>query len=670
MNSRKTKKKQTKAKHCTGDNTKYWAGDITKRNIFEKILSIGYEIETSSLAKLTLFSDGTNKTLINTDTARKDLEKFQQTGNIEFEDEEEEESYAIRQLEEIEIPAYDENGELDKNVSFMITNDIADTAFVKRLSAICETAIVKMNKNQLKKAIKQAKLNKYKTQIMETINTSEEGKITANLEKLFNTELFKSEQHTKTDRLFELIEALFEKNNDQYKYKRTDQEGEYDIHFVFWNNINCGVFADVEWVITYYEPKQSKNVILDTFINALRNLIRHLDEYTVKQHGYVAFESKDGEQKIGNPEDRILFQKPGSNTHYLQSHYTKRIRDELELDDVCTTSQMTFSVEIHNAFAVMKQMINDSLHLIPNTHAIFQERLEFLQKIEVCTKKLIEEYNKTAPTYKILVTESNKDTVAGIKNYLGLILFKLSIYINNFSKQGSDKKKYFKDTLYFNSRHINYVLYIGLKECFHELFTDDFVGVSKKEQNTTIVSIIQTLVVNEEVLTEYLLDDENNVNKNAFKRTNVLEKNTKDYGDPIKSLQSYFQFFEEPTDTDDNIAADDSGIICYDWLEYSGVDIYSSKMDIQLHNGKKNKILIEFRAFQRMVMPYMLSIADQDLKTNMTHGTCNVLANKYSEDIQVTSIYNLRRMVELYDVVSKQRKGSKKKASTKKRSKN
>jgi hypothetical protein len=359
--------------------------------------------------------------------------------------------------------------------------------------------------------------------------------------------------------------------------------------------------------------------------------------------GSIVFAAPDKKGYIiEGPPERTLFYKPGSNTHYLQTHYTKRISDELTMDDICITSQMTFSCEAHHLFGIMKQILNDSLNTIESTHATFTAQVEFIQRIEQCVNALVKEYNKTEPVYKILPTEQNKSCIASLKGYLGMIFYKLSIYINKYAKQRGSKKKYLKDMLTMNSRHTNYVLYTAAKACIREIF-------GKSAQKHT-VSIIQKLLIQEEILKEYLLNDTTHVKEGAFGAEKVLERNTEHYGDPTHSLLSYFQFFEEPVNTDDNIRESDDGIMYYDWLEYSGVDIYSSKMDIQKHKRKKNKVLVEFRGFQHMLMPYMLSMADEDLKTNMKHGTCNVLSNRYSEDIPIASIYNLRKLLQLYDV--------------------
>ena len=101
-------------------------GDIHNRKVFQDILSIGYELETSSLSKFTLISETTDQgypILMNTDTARKDLETLQKvsTNNPDEEDEEDEDNlFALRQEEVFEFDAYDRHNKVDQNVSFLV----------------------------------------------------------------------------------------------------------------------------------------------------------------------------------------------------------------------------------------------------------------------------------------------------------------------------------------------------------------------------------------------------------------------------------------------------------------------------------------------------------------------------------------------------------------------
>jgi hypothetical protein len=626
---------------------KQTGGAVTKHSIFKHILSIGYEIETSSLAKLTFIDEGEKKILLNTDTARKDLEKFSQSAeDVEFDDEEDEESYQIRQIEEMEIPAYDEHGNLDKSVSFMITNDQTESKLIKEAGALCETVILKQKAKQVKKVIKKMGLEQYKEELLASIAGSKEGKVLTDLEAVLKNAAVDT---ATVEAFMEAIEKLVKKNDHQYQYKRTDVAETYDIHFEFWNPVHCGTFADVEWVVTYEQPHISENIILDTFINVARNLLRHLDEYTEKKHGHLVFKYNT-EHPIENPEDRILFCKPGSNTYYLQTHYTKRSlkNEELTLDDVCTTSQMTFSCQAHHLFPIMKELISQETSLIPSIRANSKTNLAVLKNIEDCVVHLLKEYNNQAGRYKI---RERGETVEAFKNYLGLMLLKLFMYINRYLHQDPSKAQvYLKDKLFFNSRHSNYLLYQAMKKCLAELFQTTLTkhSIEEEEQALLFADIIQRLVIHEEVLLTHFTEEDAPLRKDVFAASNVLEKGSPDYGNPAVSLISYFQFFEDPMDDETNRHIH-GGVFTYDWLEYSGIDKYSTKMDIKMHGSKQNKVLVEFRGFQRALIPYMWRIADPELRTNMTHGTCNILGNKYTNDITVASIYNLRKLVELYD---------------------
>ena len=632
-------------------------GDIIKQDAFEKILSIGYEFETSNLANLQgIVEGGKLVAFSNRDTVRMDI--------------------GDEQDDVIEIQALDENNrEVDKKeISFLITNDVSESRLVKRLNRLCETELITTRKNQVKKAIKHANLYKYKERIMEALQSGEYGNVFGNLETLFeNGTIPDKEKATKEGSsqiasskkiLYDGLEQIYKQNDDIYKYIRTDQyddakhSSKYDIRFNFSQSassiISCGTFSDVEWIATYYKPQKSKNVVLDTFINAIRNLCRHIDQYTGKMHGYLEMttgtKKRDTHVKINNPLSRTIFYRPGEplNQHYyLQTHSSTIKKDgndlELSIDDSCITPQMTFATLIHNAFPIMKRLINDSIKNIPEFNVLSTIRMEELQKIEECVNLLIIEYNETDTPYKIVSRPETKEEVSAIKNYIGLILYKLSKYLNNYLQQDPDaKQSYLKDDLYFNSRQKNYALYKGLKRSIETLFEGQHI---KKEE---VPSIIQRLIVNERVLIKHILHDESYIEYGAFNIENVLARDDDYYGDPKTSLLSYLQFFEEPRIEDDNISEDDQ-IIFYDWLEYERVDIFSSQMDVQEHEGKQNKVLIEFRGFQRMIVPYMLNMADAELKRNMKRGICNKMSNSFVNTLSVTPISNFKKLIQLYD---------------------
>uniref|UniRef100_A0A6C0I2Y2 Uncharacterized protein n=1 Tax=viral metagenome TaxID=1070528 RepID=A0A6C0I2Y2_9ZZZZ len=289
---------------------KQLGGDITKNDAFAKILSIGYEFETDNLANLQgIVKGGKLVALLNRDTVRVDIGE-------EHDD-------------VIDVVVFDENNrEVDKKeISFLITNDVYESSLIKKLNRLCQTNLITTRKNQVKKAIKHANLHKYKDQIMEALESGEYGNVFGNLETLFENGTIPNGTSNKK-LLYDDLEKIYKQNDNLYKYIRTDKydqmahSKQYDIRFQFSQSssriISCGTFSDVEWVITYYKPKKSKNVVLDTFINALRNLCRHLDQYTGKMHGYL--EMTTGTRERHSNDDRFS----NIENHFLQTRRTIR----------------------------------------------------------------------------------------------------------------------------------------------------------------------------------------------------------------------------------------------------------------------------------------------------------------------------------------------------------
>ena len=241
--------------------------------------------------------------------------------------------------------------------------------------------------------------------------------------------------------------------------------------------------------------------------------------------------------------------------------------------------------------------------------------------------------------------------IKSIRNYLFLFLFKLQRYYNFYLtdekvKNKSKTAKYLKDTLFFNSRHTNYEIYKSIKHLIKEYFKQYNQDI--KLSNNEIVTIIQKLILQQDVLQEFLLNDANNVRKNAFLITNKLDKTHKSYGDPHYSLVSYFDFFENPVDNPTR--RNDKNELFHDWLQYDGVDNYSSTTDI-----KDNIVLTENRSFARMMGTYFYSIADKEMKKNMTYGICNELTKYFKPDRNGVSLVILKKFLKLYEEKSKNR---------------
>ena len=569
----------------TGKNKtkKIYAGDIDKHMMFRKILSIGYELETSNLAKLSLIGSSSDdeQILLNTSSNAKDYDIIKKIQNDEA-TEEESEKYENRLDELFEIGTYTTESINKKKVNkllenenstFLVANDVSVTPFTKYLNNRCN------------------------------LNEEEGG------------------------------EDLIDKN-ELYTFE-SESGKKYTINFENWGKQDCGTFADVEWIMTYYNPKIRKNIILDTFINVAKNLILHLSHLEKTKGKLVMNFSESDKEVIQKPETRILYNLPGSNMYYLQTHL---LDEEIDIDDICIVPQMTFSCHIKDIVKIFKEIARDSINVFENYTRLSQERIVLIDRIENCVNKLFESYNKSVPRDRRIRETKNMNIVKSIKNCIFMILFKLERYFGNYLqdekvKNKSKNAKYLKDTLYFNSRHTNYELYKSIKKYISEYFSN---SIDDKE----IITIVHTLIIQQHILEDFLIEDKQFVRKNAFLITNTLEKENKNYGNPYYSLISYFNFFEGPIDEISN-----------DWLEYSGIDIYSSTSDI-----KNNVVLCEVRSFARMIVSYMYNVADDELKNDMTNGICNRITNVFKADINAISVKSLKRFISLYEEKMKKTK--------------
>jgi len=356
---------------------------------------------------------------------------------------------------------------------------------------------------------------------------------------------------------------------------------------------------------------------LDTFQNLIQNLTRHLDELE-QIEGSLVMNPIEGQKEriVPNPVNRVLFRSPDVNLYYLQTNPSK---NKLNVNEICPTFQMTFATHIEHIFQILKQLLYDKTISFDCNREYYRDKMDVLQRIEYCVDQLIAGYNKKEKL-KILKTESNKTVLKQFKGYLGLILYKLYVYYNTYlekerenSGKPKDKKKtiYFKDSLFFNPRHSNYDFYLEAKKCLSELF-------SGKENGN---EVIRKMILQPDILKKLLLNGETVLNENAFLPLNSeSKKGNEKYGDPYYSLDSYFQFFEEPANDDSNLYADDT-IMFYDWFQYKGVDKVSTQMEI-----KNNVILVEARNFQKMMSNYIFGAASPELKNEMLKNpVCNKL---------------------------------------------
>ena len=596
-----------------------YGGDISNISGLNNILSIGYEVECGILMKLTrsesnesselseprnsfkssesfefgnLFEGGNSSeiksssklskssksshssklskpnkiVLFNSDTFPQDILEFKK-----FEENPEEiDDDIIARLEEmVEDKIYDDNNEIDTNSTFYITNDIALSPFMRELTAICHY-------------------------------TSEEDRLDHSSEK-----------------------------NKLYLFRDIEKNQDYEINFLFKDaSTDCATHSNVEWVFTYYRPQQSDNIIINTCLNMIKNLLRHLSDLEPITGNFIMKykdnQGKDSELIVAKPEQRVLYHKPNTNLYYL---LTQMIDKPFTIDDACSVFQMTFSSKCEHIMEVMTLLLTDTLKSIPVFASYIETKLDSLLSVKNCVDNLIDNYNKNATDYKL---HANKN-VQIIKNYLSLILLKIKVYYE--FKNAPKQPKYLKNLLFYNSRHSNYVLYNAMKNHIEQLFQVDAIDA---------IDIIKKMVFQPDILKQ--INSPNiKLRKGALSISNTLDKSNKNYGDPVYSLVSYFDFFEEPVDDESNIDDDSGEIIKYDWLEYKKYDDYSAKMEL-----KDDIILVECRIFQKLLSTYVYSIADEELKEQMTSGSCNIVTNNFSPDVSSLSIANLKKIVELH----------------------
>jgi hypothetical protein len=87
--------------------------------------------------------------------------------------------------------------------------------------------------------------------------------------------------------------------NKLYAYNTKNQV--YNIKFLDeLSKTNCSQLAGVEYIITYYNPKKSNNILLDTFFNACSLVIEHLNSLVEIKGQFIIKDENDKELPFGN----------------------------------------------------------------------------------------------------------------------------------------------------------------------------------------------------------------------------------------------------------------------------------------------------------------------------------------------------------------------------------
>jgi hypothetical protein len=321
------------------------------------------------------------------------------------------------------------------------------------------------------------------------------------------------------------------------------------------------------------KPKKSEHIILDTFTKLLGILFGHLDALEPIPGTLNLHFSKNDHDVVLHPKTRMLFHSPGTSLHYLQTNY--REGDAKDNNDLLLKPQMTFSCPAMFLIPVFEEMIRPASE---STHAskVLNHLATFVQAMGTAVKELC--VTDAWPESK----KMTGDTLATFQGYLWLFLFKVFRYCV-YAGKGEDQAAYFKNTLFFNSRHGNAQLYTALKRLLAK-------HLGKGEDDSETIETLQKIILQPPILNKIM-----ETIPNAKKRNNMfifgynLDPNNKNYGDPSYSLESYLQFFE----TSKKPTIDPST----DWLHHSMIDVFSSQMEIVDH-----LILVEVRCFLELIV--------------------------------------------------------------------
>jgi hypothetical protein len=500
-------------------------GDVRGKDVFHHIKSIGYELETTRLAKFTLLPKDNDRPerLLHTDLATNDLAMLK---GLPADD--------IRRKELMVLPTIEEDG-----FTFLVTNDMAVTKFTEHLKNICEVP----------------------------------------LEAAVAVEMAYNEEDE--DDKEEAANILIEQNkNLLYTFNANDGQI-YPIQFLYKDPRHCGLFSDVEWVGTFLKPKKSEHIILDTFTKLLGILFRHLDALEPIPGTLNLHFSKDDHDTVLHPKTRMLFRSPGTSLHYLQTNY--REGDAKDNNDLLLKPQMTFSCPAMFLIPVFEEMIRPASE---STHAskILNHLTTFVQAMGDAVKELCA--TDAWPESK----KMDGETLSTFQGYLWLFLFKVFRYCV-YAGKGEEQAAYFKNTLFFNSRHGNAQLYTVLKRLLAK-------HLGKGEDDSETIETLQKIILQPPILNKIM-----ETIPNAKRRNNMfifkynLPPDNKHYGDPSYSLESYLQFFE----TSKKPTIDSNTVV--DWLHHSMIDVFSSQMEIVDH-----LVLIEVRCFLELIIDAFSSV--------------------------------------------------------------
>lgn len=491
-------------------------GFVIKSDVFEKILSIGFEFETIDLIKLTKHEGVFYNSALKNDDITQGLPETD-----------------IQEYFDVDISSSSEG----KKIEFHISNDT-------------------VNDNDI---------NDYFNNHFKNINKKEQS-----------CQEFK-------DKMFRLEVVDNETNNSSiFPVHFFQTESDYEL---------CSTFSDTEWIVTFFDPQPSKNIIFDCFKKAIHILHNHLSEL-IPHKAYLQINA-DGTWKTKlKPMYKEIYHCPDTNLYYLNACVSHRNgRKNFKINgDVQIVPQMTFSCHVTDFIDIGKKLLKTA-----KKYRTSKNFAECFLNSEIITDEIIRTYNAHENKYKLSEEDVGFESFKTIKTYLLMIIYKIFVHLNTHISDPDDLLKYNLDLCL---RHSNFTLYENLKKHVGHAF-----GVSENFAITIVKKIVDIYTYDKieiKKIFDKLYEDKTVRSKvkkvladcfpDVTKPTVfLLEKKPEFgdvyYGDPVYSLATYFDFFENPV-------MDDNTMSSNDWFEYKEIDIYSARLDLI-----DDIILCEFRDF-------------------------------------------------------------------------
>ena len=486
-----------------------------------------------------------------------------------------------------------------------------------------------------------------------TNDSAEDSAFNEELESLFDT-------YKDDDDCEKVIFKLSIPKNEHLKQTKYDikiREPDLELH-------NCSSFTDVEWIITYYKPEMSKNVILNTFYNSMVLLRDHLSKLKTIHNSKLYYLNEENKYvKYENAKINQVYILPGTTlVYYNNSIYDVKNYDINE--NLKIVVQMTFSCDILYVFRIMKKLLsieysskqleivkkyleksNKNIEgineLIEQTMRNENFDLDALDNSLEVVKKMFKSYNNEKQNSEYLFVSDNVNTKK-LKMYFLLIIYKLYIYLNSYLQNKEDNaESLFKKSLSFAVRHNNYFLYLEIKKIIRHIFASEFKNKDEEYIHDKIIEIVGNIIktIGKEKEIFNLLYNFTYVRDRKKELYKLLRNNPEEIeeylGDPLYSISNYFAHFETPKrEEGDDIVLDESDEN-RDWLVSNGVDEKSTKFELN-----NDTIIIEFRDFPSYSYLNLLisgndNIREEILKNNV--GTLNMnIVNDYMKLHEIT----------------------------------